>query len=336
MISAFAPLADVVRGETVESIHHGAIAVVNLRGEVVYHAGDPHHVTFARSSIKPFQALPFLAADGAAAFGFGPEEIALFCASHSGEERHVAGVRRILQRIGCDEHHLQCGCHLPLAYSSIDQVPPGAHVNQLHHNCSGKHAGFLAYCVQHNLPLETYLDPDHPHQRAVRTALACATSLPESSLACGTDGCSAPNYALPLSGLAYAYARLAQGGEDPDFGKPFAEVFQAMTTHPELVSGTGRGDLALMQTAPRDWVAKAGAEGVQAIGIRSAGLGIAIKVADGNARALLPAAISVLLQLELLRDVQATPLSAWSRPALYNLREIAVGEIRPTIELQPS
>ena len=329
-----APLAEVTRGTQVESIHFGAVAVVNTRGELLYQAGDPHFLTFTRSTIKPFQALPFLRVGGPARFGYGSREIALLCASHSGEAVHVDTVRGMLAKAGCDEHHLRCGCHVPIHYATENRQPaPGESFNQLHNNCSGKHAGFLAWCVQHGAPLDSYLDPAHALQCEVRHELAQVTGLAESDLAMGIDGCSAPNYALPLSRLAYAYARLAQGDAEPAYGSLTGELFRAMTAHPELVSGTGRIDLALMRAAPGDWVAKGGAEAVQVIGIRSAGLGIALKVADGNARGLHPATTSVLQQLGLLSAAQDAALATWAHPQIRNLKDLPTGEVRPAVKL---
>lgn len=328
-----APLAEATRGGTLESIHYGSVAVVDTRGKLLYAAGDPDFLTFTRSSIKPFQALPFLQDGGPQRFGFGPREIALMCASHSGEPMHTDTVEGMLHKAGCDEHHLQCGCHLPARYAQGEAPPAGMRFNQLHNNCSGKHAGFLAWCVQHGASLDSYLDPEHPLQQQIRRALAGVAGLMPGELVPGIDGCSAPNYALPLSRLAYAYARLAQGVHDAEFGHQFGPLFEAMTAHPELVSGTGRSDLAFMQAAPGDWVAKVGAEAVQVIGVRSAGIGIAVKVADGNNRALYPATIAVLQQLGLLSQVEGTQLAAFARPVLKNLRGLEVGAIRPLVEL---
>lgn len=329
----FAPLVEVTRGAQVESIHHGAVAVVDSGGKLLYQAGDPNFTTFTRSTIKPFQALPFLRGGGLDHFRFGSRELALMCASHSGETMHTEIVQAMLRKAGCDEHHLRCGCQVPLHYAVENRSPPAdANFNQLHHNCSGKHAGFLAYCRQHGLGHDSYLDPGNPLQQAVRHDLAQIAGVAESDMQMGIDGCSAPNYALPLSRLAFAYARLAQGRQDAQYGNELGELFDAMTGHPELVSGTGRIDLAFMQAAPRDWVAKGGAEGVQVIGIRSAGLGIAIKVADGSTRGLHSATISVLQQLGLLFAVPPV-LAAWARPQLYNFRGLRTGEVRAVVEL---
>jgi L-asparaginase II len=329
-----APLVEVTRGEHVECIHFGSVAVVDARGELLYQAGDPHFLTFTRSTLKPFQAVPFLHAEGPARFGYTTREIALLCASHSGEAMHTRTVQSMLRKAGLDEHHLRCGCHEPIFYSVLQQQRPvGETFNQIHHNCSGKHAGFLAYCVQHGQSLESYLDPDRPLQQAVRKSVAHFAGLSESDLKRGTDGCSAPNYAMPLSRLALAYARLAQGEQDPIYGAALGDLYHAMTTHPELVSGTGRNDLAFMRTAPADWVAKVGADGVQAIGVRSAGLGIAIKMADGNMRALYTAAVAVLQQLGLVTSPEASPLAPWLRPQLKNCMGLHTGEVRATVQL---
>ncbi|WP_334187017.1 asparaginase [Noviherbaspirillum sp.] len=329
-----APLVEVTRGDDVECIHFGSVAVVDIRGNLLYQAGDPHFLTFTRSTIKPFQALPFLCADGPAKFNFTKREVALLCASHSGEPMHVDAVQSMLQKAGCDEQHLRCGCHEPMFYSVTGERPPPAErFSQLHHNCSGKHSGFLAWCVQHDAPLDSYLDRAHPLQQAVRDAVAEAAGLPVSALKTGTDGCSAPNYAMPLSRLALSYARLAQGGAEPRFGSAMGELFDAMTGHPELVSGTGRNDLAFMQTAPGDWVAKIGADGVQVIGVRSAGIGIALKVADGNMRALNTATVSVLQQLGLVDAPEKSPLAPWSRPQLINYKGLHTGEVRAAVQL---
>ncbi|MBC7416269.1 MAG: asparaginase [Herminiimonas sp.] len=328
-----APLAEVTRGEAVESLHAGSVAVVDTSGRVLYAAGDPECLTFTRSTIKPFQAAPFIAAGGAARFGLDAREIALLCASHSGEPMHVQAVQSILAKAGCEERQLGCGCHVPMRYSLEDLPPAGAVFTQVHHNCSGKHAGFLAACVQHGWPSADYLNPAHPLQLSVRRSVAHFAGMAEAELTMGIDGCSAPNYAMPLSRLALSYARLAQGAPDAVYGEALATLRSAMTAHPELVSGTGRTDVAFMQTGPGDWVAKIGAEGVQVIGIGSAGLGIAVKIADGSARALCTVTVSVLQQLGLLADPAASPLAPWLRPQTRNYAGIRTGEVRAVFDL---
>ncbi len=323
------------QGHAVENIHHGSIAVVDAAGRLLWSAGDPDAMIFTRSALKPFQALPFVLDDGPARFGLTREELALLCASHSGEERHIAAVQSILDKIGLDETHLECGCAVPLYYDTVGlPVPAGSRWRTLHHNCSGKHAGFLAWCRLHGAPTQGYVDPGHPLQQAVRAALADAVQMDEDTLPMGIDGCSAPNYALPLARLAHLYARLAQGAGDARLGGALGDLFDAMTAHPDMVSGDSRTDLAWMHAGGDDWVAKIGADAVQAIGVRSAGIGIAIKIADGAVRALHPATYAVLDQLGLLDTRRRTLLAPYHAPAIKNARATPAGDIHPIFTLQ--
>jgi L-asparaginase II len=336
----YAPLAVTTRldesgRESVESVHYGSIAVADAEGNLLYASGDPAAMVFTRSALKPFQAIPFVAADGPGHFGFSLEEIALLCASHSGEPMHTQGVADMLARIDCGVEQLQCGCHVPTYFSTVGKkAPTGARYTALHHNCSGKHTGMLAGCRQQGERIENYLAFDHPVQRGIRTAVAYFSRQDESALVAGIDGCSAPNYAMPLASLATAFARLAQDAPDSRYGEAPRTLFRAMTTHPDMVSGTQRTDLALMRTAPDDWVAKVGAEGVQALGVRSKGWGIAVKVADGHTRALYPVIVALLQQLDLIEDVAATPLASYSEPAIKNYRGRLTGHIQPVFKFR--
>ncbi|MEO8132521.1 MAG: asparaginase [Betaproteobacteria bacterium] len=333
-IAGHVPLAVLTRGGITESVHYGSVAVADLQGNLLHRAGAPDAVTFTRSSLKPFQAMPVLASGAAAAFGFGEDELALMCASHSGEARHVDVVSGMLARIGCTADHLQCGVHAPYFYQALEQTPPpGATFSTLQHNCSGKHSGMLSFCRHCGEPVDNYLDPLHPLQRAIRHSVSHFTGIAESAMTMGIDGCSAPNYALPLSGLARAFARLAAPGDDDHYGDAPQRLFAAMAAHPELVSGERRSDQLLMQTGQGDWATKVGAEGVQGIAVRSRGIGIAIKIADGSTRALYSVMVSVLQQLGLLPDPAATPLAAYFEPPQRNLRGLETGNIQPVFEL---
>lgn len=331
------PLIELTRGGTLECLHFGAVAVVNTRGQVVAQAGNPDWLTFSRSTLKALQALPFLQADGPRQFGFSQAQVALLCASHNGEEQHVAVAQGMLDRAGLTYKALRCGCHVPGIFTQLEQAPPpGLLFDERHHNCSGKHAGFLAYCVQHGLSLEDYTEPSHPLQQAVRRDVARAVGMDVHELKMGIDGCSAPNYALPLSRLAYGYARLASGLGDAEFGASFSALSEAMTTHPELVSGTGRNDLAFMQAGRGDWVSKIGADGVQVLGSKSRGLAFALKISDANKPALFAASVEVLEQLGWLDDTQRAALAPWRARAIMNARGMQVGERRPAFQLQPA
>jgi len=321
------PLVRTTRGGFTECLHLGSIAVVDADGGLMAGAGDAHGLNFTRSALKPLQALGFVQDGGMDRFGFDSQMLALMCASHGGEAMHVTVVQRMLDRIGARESDLRCGCHPPSYYTHTStSAPPGARFNQLHHNCSGKHAGFLAYCRLHRQPLANYLDLDSPLQQRVRANVERFAG--ERELPMGIDGCSAPNYAMPLSALAHAFCRLALG-ETPEL----AALAYAMTRHPDLVSGTARGDLMLMRHGGGDWVSKVGADGVQAIGLRARGIGIAIRIADGNRRALQVATIAVLQQLGLIDSPAGTPLAPMDEHAIRNYRGIAVGTVEPMFSL---
>jgi len=333
MPASLVPLVEILRGGIVESVHHGAVAVVDRDGRLLYAAGDPEMVTFTRSSLKPLQALPFVAAGGIERYKLTTHETALLCASHSGEPRHVEAAASILAKAGNDAADLQCGTHPPGHYEVRGEIPPPPPYSPLSHNCSGKHGGMLAHCAACGYGKHDYLAMEHPLQREIRTAVAGMAGLPEGALHAGTDGCSAPNYAMPLARLALAFARLASADVDPVYGRAPRQLADAMTAAPEMVSGDGRSDLALTRAGRSDWVCKVGAEAVQAMGIRSRGWGIAIKVADGSRRGLLPATVSTLEQVGLLDGPARAALAPLRSPVLRNYRGLATGEGRAVVVL---
>jgi len=329
------PLIELSRGGVPECLHFGAIAVVDRHGKLLAQAGDPHWLSFTRSTLKAMQALPFLQSGGAAQFGFDTQQLAMLCASHNGEDMHVAQAQAMLDKAGLGTRSLRCGCHLPGVFAALETCPPPGFVyDERHNNCSGKHAGFLAYCVQHGLALDRYEDPLHPLQVAVRQAVARATGMDENALKIGVDGCSAPNYAMPLANLAWGYARLASGQRDGEFGESFALLADAMTRHPDLVSGTGRNDLAFMRAGRGDWVTKIGADGVQAVASKSRGEAFAIKIIDANKPALHATTVEVLAQLGWLDDAQREQLHPWRARDIVNARGLRVGERKSLFQLQ--
>ena len=326
---------------SIENVHHGAVAVVSADGGLMHWAGDPHWSTFTRSTLKPFQALPFVRTGGPAHYGWSTRQIALLCASHSGEVMHTDVVLSMLASADCDPSRLQCGCNAPGWYAALGTpVPVGVPWSPIQHNCSGKHAGFLAACRLHGEPVDEYLAPESPLQRRIAATIADLAGLPQHVLPRGTDGCSAPNYAMPLSRLAFLYAQLAQGRTSQKEGEALGILREAMMEHPDLVSGTARSDQALMRFAPGDWVTKIGADGVQAIGIRSAGIGIAIKVADGNRDALFKVVVETLAQLGFLSDnpeqrlLEESRFEPWLRRNVLNAGGKRVGRIATVFTLQ--
>lgn len=333
-LPAHVPLVVATRGDAPESIHCGSVAVADAAGRLLWAVGDTAFPVFTRSTLKPFQALPFVRGGGPAHFGFSQAQIALLCASHSGEARHTAAVADMLARIGCAESHLQCGCHVPLYFAANGLAPPADFVpTPLQHNCSGKHAGFLAWCRQHGQPVENYLDPRHPLQRAIRRTLARLADCTVADMPSGCDGCGAPNYALSLAQLARLYARL--GAPPPAVrgrGAALATLHAAMAACPEMVSGENRDDFALARAA--HCIAKAGAEAVQAVGVANRGLGIAVKIGDGGARAVRVVIVAVLEQLGLLADPDAAAVRAWREAEIRNQAGRVTGRLLPVFELR--
>jgi L-asparaginase II len=327
------PVIESLRGGFLESVNFGAVAVTDVRGRVVASCGDPQWTTFTRSTLKALQALSFMQSGAARDLDFTPQNLAMMCASHSGEPMHVEQVQSMLDKAGVTYQRLQCGCHVPY-YVDQGVGPVPAHIDERMHNCSGKHSGMLAHCVHSGWPLETYLDPAHPLQQSIRQHVARAVGLDESQLKMGTDGCSAPNYAMPLSALARGYARLASGIKDSEFGDSFQQLSRAMKTYPELVSGTGRSDLAFMRAGRGDWVAKAGADGVQTVASISRGQAFAIKIADGSKIALNATVVEVLDQLGWMDDKQRAELDPWRSRDILSVRGAKVGERRAAFKLQ--
>lgn len=334
-MTSWTPLIETTRGDLPENQHFGAIAVVDAQGQLLAHAGDADAVVFTRSTIKALQALPFMQAGGARQFGFSSEQLALLCASHSGEPMHVAQVQGMLEKTGLDHRALRCGCHPPIFTELGITAPPGLVVDERHNNCSGKHAGFVAYCVQHGLPVDSYLDFGHPLQQAIRRDLARAARLSEQDLHAGIDGCSAPNYAMPLSRLALAFARLASGAADAEFGESFAQLGAAMTAHPALVSGSRRNDLDFMRAGGGDWITKVGADAVQVVASKRRAQAFAIKIRDGNMQALHATTVAVLDQLGWIEtDAQRTALAPWRAQDIVNARGLRVGGRHSAFHLQ--
>ena len=348
------PLFEVTRGRVVESVHHGSIAVVDTNGTLIAAHGDPQMVAFLRSSAKPFQVLPFVERGGVEYFGFSPRELALSCASHEGSDMHVQAVRQLQEKIGIQESNLQCGTHLPgdveeLKSLIIHDRKPTTN----HNNCSGKHTAMLAHARMRELPLENYLALDHPVQMDILSTFAAMCKLPVEQVELGTDGCSAPNFAVPLYNAALAFARMCDPRELPEErAQACRKITSAMTAFPEMVSGYGEFDEQLMKAGKGRIVCKRGAEGYQIVGVlpgtrgaESLGLGIAIKVSDGDAsrmgmnlessnRVRPAVTIEILRQLGVLSPEQEQALAAFGpQKSITNHREIVTGMSRPVFRL---
>jgi len=337
----YAPLVELTRGNLVESVHFGAAVIVDANGELLGSYGDARLTAFLRSSAKPFQALPFIERGGHRTFGLTPREIALTCASHAGTDEHVRVLESIQAKVGVTEGHLQCGAH-PITHEATLEAMHlrGEKPTPNRHNCSGKHTGMLAHAKLRGLALDTYLERNHPIQETILQCVAEMCGVAPKDIELGTDGCSAPNFAVPLYNAALGFARLCDpAGLSGSRAEACRVITSAMTAHPEMVAGPGRFDTLLMETGRGKIVSKAGAEGFQCIGIlpgavapASPGIGIAVKVSDGDSagRARPAIVLEILRQLGAVSADELEALQAFGpRKPLQNWRKLVVGEMRP-------
>ncbi|MFV0137579.1 asparaginase [Streptomyces sp. HMX87] len=313
------PVAHLVRGGVVEGVHHGSVVVLGPDGEVRLRLGDPEAACYPRSALKPLQAVAMVRAG----LPLDGELLSLAAASHSGEERHLTGTRRILELAGLTEHHLRNVPDLPFDPVVRDAwVREGRLPSRLAQNCSGKHAAMLYTCKLNGWPLDGYLDPGHPLQQAVAALVEDLTGQRIARVT--VDGCGAPLFAVSLHGLARAAARITTAAP----GSPEARVADAMREHAEMASGSGRDVAALMRAVP-GLLAKDGFEGVQVAALPD-GRAVAVKIADGANRARVPVAAAALARAGVdpatLAEFAGEPLLGGGRP---------VGSVHPVPALAP-
>lgn len=346
------PIFELTRGQAVESVHAGALAVTAADGRLLASYGDPDLVAFLRSTSKPLQALPLVERGGPAHFGLTLQEVAIVCASHTGTAEHIAAVRSLQAKTGVSEAELLCGPHDPYDAAANSALRArGEAPTPNHNNCSGKHSGMLALAhllgVAAQTPDQDYLDVGHPVQQIILETFAEMCALPTGQVVVGVDGCSAPTFAVPLRSAALALARLCdpQAGQvvPPRRAAACSAIVQAMLAHPEMIAGPGRFDTLLMQAAPGRLISKGGAEGYQgvallpgALGQGSPAVGIALKIADGDQRARIRPAVmlEVLRQIGALTAAELVALAEFGPTfPVHNWRKLVVGEGRPVFDL---
>ena len=355
-MGGYQPLLEVTRGNIVESVHFGAVAVVDSGGRLLVWAGDPQTVTFLRSSAKPLQALPFLERGGDQTFHLTSKEIAIICSSHDGADEHVEVVKGVQAKVGVQESDLLCGTHPSYHAATAEaMLKRGEQPTPNRHNCSGKHTGMLAHARMRGLPISDYVNPEHPIQKTILETLAEICSYPEEKIEMGIDGCSAPVHAMPLYNAALGFARLCDPrGLSLERAAACRRITASMMANPFLIGGQGRFDTRLMETCSGRMIAKAGAEGYMAVGIlggalgaESPGVGVIVKIADGDLsirrgngetynRARPAVALEVLRQMGYLSDKESETLSAEFGPVkpITNWRKLVVGETRPVFSMQ--
>ncbi len=328
-------LAEVTRGDMVESRHRGGAVVMGVDGKIVAAWGESGQLIYPRSAVKPVQALALIESGAADRYAVTEEEIALACASHAGEAFHVSRVSAWLARMELSGADLECGAHVPVNVAAAEElIRAGAKPCPLHNNCSGKHAGMLATAKHLGAPTRGYAALDHPVQARLKILLAEMSGAELTDTPRGIDGCGIPVYAMPLAALALAMARLAQPDDlAPERADAAWRVIAAMTAHPTLVSGAGRFDTEAMTIAAGRAIVKGGAEGVHAAALPAAGLGIAVKIEDGAGRASSAVMAALLARFAGLSSGAKTALARWREQPIHNVAGKEVGVIRAAAAL---
>jgi L-asparaginase II len=330
-------VAEVLRGGIVESAHRGAYAVVDADGALHSAQGDVERPIFPRSAVKVLQALPLVESGAADRWRLGDEHLALACASHNGEPAHVAAAAAMLAQCGVDSAALECGVHWPYRENfQREMAARGETPTALHNNCSGKHAGFICLgCLMaedddRRAFVADYVKPGHPVMREVTAALQATTGHDLANASVGTDGCSIPTFAIPLRRLALAFARLGSGtGLRPGHAAAAKRLRAAVAKAPFMVGGSGRFDSRVMERLGERVFCKVGAEGVYCAALPEAGLGVAIKVDDGNnARACEVVIAALIAHLVRLSDAERAFVATLADQTLVNWNGIAVGRLR--------
>jgi L-asparaginase II len=336
-------LVEATRGDAVESVHCGALAILDADGSVVGSMGDIERPIFPRSAVKVLQALPLVASGAADRLGLTDDELALACASHNGEEIHAQTAARMLAKAGLDVDALECGAHWPYLDTAARALAAhGQTPTALNNNCSGKHAGFLcmACALQGGVDLRQYVrgyvGAEHPVMREVTAALQAATGYDLTNTPRGTDGCSIPTYAVPLRHLAHAFARVGTGlGLSDDHATAAKRLRAAVAKAPFMVAGTGRFDTRVMERLGERVFCKVGAEGVFCAALPALGLGVAIKIDDGNnARAAEVVMAAVIESLIAMDDDEASFMRSLSEVRMNNWNGIEVGRLRASAALR--
>lgn len=323
-------LVKVIRGNIIESQHRGHLIVCDRAGKTIFALGNPAMVTYWRSAAKPFQAIPFIEMGGAEKFSLTGPEVALLTSSHGGEEQHVVTIGNMLKKIGLSLDCLDCGSSEPMFRPAAYKIlASGSKYLAANNACSGKHTGMLMLSLLLNKSVSEYIRKDHPVQQAMLKVISeCSSFLPDD-IELGVDGCGVPVFGLPLKNMAMAYARLSlpEGYFNQQRVEAINTIREAMTSNPYYVAGTGRLDTVLMEVTRGKIVAKLGAEGIYCVGIANQGVGLALKVEDGNYRPIDPVVIHILKGLGFLSDSEFSQLQHLWRPEVKNHRGEVIGHI---------
>ncbi|MBQ1501161.1 MAG: asparaginase [Firmicutes bacterium] len=323
------------RGAIAENLIRGHVAVIGKNNKLIAHAGDPDYYTYMRSTAKPLQASAALECGAIDHFALSEDELAIMCSSHMGEEYHVKVLESILQKIGLTEDALTLGADLSLSEEIrlqrlIAHIPP----RKLFHNCSGKHCCMLAVCRYKGWPYDAYQLPDHPVQQLILDTVSSYTEMKKEDITIGVDGCGVPVFAMPLRHMAIGYHNLISPDKLPEKRQQAAgRLVQAMTAHPELVSGNGTFTTELMRATGGRILAKLGADGVYCAAVLDRDITVSFKIEDGNGQFLGPVMLSILDQLAALSAKERELLAPFAAMDIHNCRGEKVGETKAVFSL---
>ncbi len=323
-------LVEVTRNGIVESRHFGAAVVCDYKGTVLESWGDINNLVFPRSALKPLLAIDVVLSGASDHYALSDAELSLMCASHEGEEMHEKKVGAWLKRLGLSSDSLACGAVLPDNQENAHKlIASGQDGCQLHHNCSGKHAGFLTTALHLNMALKGYHLDEHPVQRLSLATLSKLADTDIRQYPSGIDGCGFPAPTMPLLCLAYIMARFSNPVElSSQHAKAIYRLHEAIIREPYYAAGHGTVVSELIKVTKGKVLAKTGAEGIITAALPERGLGIALKISDGNARARSVALLTILDHLKILSDSEKVQLEAHISPQIKNSRDLIVGDIR--------
>lgn len=326
-------LVEVTRNTTVESRHFGAAIVCDYKGKIIESWGDANRLIFPRSALKPMLAIQLIESGASDHFALNDAELSLACSSHQGEPIHQTLVSSWLTRLGLTENHLACGAALPEHIESAHQLlTSGQQGCRIHHNCSGKHTGFLTTALHLGLPLDDYHLIEHPLQQLSLEILSDLADIDLKQYPMGIDGCGLPAPTMPLLQLALTAARFAKPVNLSDErAQAIYRLHQAITNEPLYIAGHGSVVSELNEATKGKVLAKTGAEGIIIAALPERGLGVAVKIADGSERARSVALLAILEHIGALSDEEKHKLQRHISPTIVNSRGLVVGEIRPAV-----
>ena len=322
----------VFRGKLVESEHKAICLVKNINNKQILSINNKNQLVYPRSAIKIFQAIPFINSGAHILFNLNKKNIAISCSSHSGEQIHINVLKEWIKKTGILKKQLKCGIHNPLDETSSNKLLlSGKAPSEIHNNCAGKHLGMICGCIAHDMEIKNYVDPEHPYQKLIKSSLENFMSTKIKNYTIAEDGCSAPQYAFPLTNIATSMINLIKEKEmTTKYTKSLNILLKSINKYPLLIGGQNRFDSNVMEATKGRIFCKGGAEGVLLFADFYKKIGGVIKIVDGNNRAIPSVAMSVFIKLKILSTNELKKLENWKVQKLFNHAKKNIGKITAT------